>query len=313
MKKTSTLAAAVLLGVLVSACGQALAPSLNYERGAVAPGLGGVSDQSLPPMEAPAVGAEIGGGNSAYSPGAPAAERIVIQTGSLTLVVSEPAARVTAIRAMAEAMGGYVVSSYVYKTAYGSEGLTADQATITVRVPADRLDEALVQIKEGAAEVRSENISGEDVTQQYTDLQSRLRNLEAAEAQLLDIMEGATKTEDVLAIYNQLVQVRGEIESVKGQIQYYSESAAFSALTVELIPDEAAQPIQTGSWDPNGVVKNAVEALIRALQWLASAAIWLAIYVLPVLLLAVGLPVLILVLIIRGLRRRRMSRPKTDA
>ena len=114
---------------------------------------------------------------------------------------------------MAEAMGGFVVSSYVYKTAYGNEGLTADQATITVRVPADKLDEALADQGRGRREVRSENISGEDVTQQYTDLQSRLRNLDAAEAQLLDIMKGATKTEDVLAVYNQLVQVRGEIEA----------------------------------------------------------------------------------------------------
>ncbi|HSB90923.1 MAG TPA: DUF4349 domain-containing protein [Anaerolineales bacterium] len=313
MKKISVLASIAGLALLVGACGQALAPTLAYNRGAVEPSFGGAADQGIAPMEAPSVSGEVGAPNSAYSPGSAPADRIVIQTGSLTIVVADPAARVTQIRAMAEGMGGYVVSSYVYKTAYGTQGLTADQATITVRVPADRLDEALAKIKEGASEVRSENVSGEDVTQQYTDLQSRLRNLEAAEAQLQEIMKGATKTEDVLAVYNQLVQVRGEIESVKGQIQYYSESAALSAVTVELIPDEAAQPIETGAWDPNGVVKNAIEALIRALQWLASAAIWIVLYILPVALLAIGLPVLILVLIIRAIRRRRVSKPKIDA
>ena len=308
MKKSPTLVALILFGLLAAACGAA-APALDYARGAIEPGIGG-APQSVEsfPAEAPADAVK-----SEFSAGSPPTDRVVIQTGSLTLVVIDPAARVVEIRQMAEAMGGFVVSSYVFKTGYGVEGLTADQASVTVRVPAARLDEALDQIKQGAVEVRSENISGEDVTQQYTDLQSRLRNLEAAEAQLLDIMEGAFKTEDVLAVYTQLVQVRGEIETVKGQIQYFSESAAFSALSVELIPDEAAQPIETGSWDPKGTVKNAVESLLRALQGLADLAIWIVIYLLPVALLAVGLPLLIIVLIVRGVRRRRMGRPKTDA
>ena len=313
MKKSPTLVALVLFGLLAAACAAAAPPALEYQRSAGESAVGGafLPEQAFP-VEAPALGA-VDAVKSEYSAGSPPSDRVVIQTGSLTLVVTDPAARVIEIRQMAEAMGGFVVSSYVYKTGYGIEGLTADQASITVRVPAARLDEALKQIKRGAVEVRSENISGEDVTQQFTDLQSRLRNLEAAETQLLGIMQDATKIPDVLAVYNQLVQVQGEIEMVKGQIQYYSESAAFSALSVELIPDEAAQPIETGSWDPNGTVKNAVEALLRALQGLADVAIWIAIYLLPVALLAVGLPLFVIVLIVRGLRRRRMARPKTDA
>ena len=312
MKKSPTLVALVLFGLLAAACGAA-APALDLARSSGEPGIGGgfVPEQAMP-VEAPALGA-VDAVKSEYSAGSPPSDRVVIQTGSLTLVVTDPAARVIEIRRMAEAMGGFVVSSNVYKTAYGSEGLTADQASITVRVPAAQLDEALERIKQGAVEVRSENISGEDVTQQYTDLQSRLRHLEAAETQLLGIMANATKPPDILAVYNQLAQVQGEIEIVKGQIQYYSESAAFSALSVELIPDEAAQPIETGSWDPKGTVKNAVESLLRALQGLADLAIWIVIYLLPVALLAVGLPLLIIVLIVRGVRRRRMGRPKTDA
>jgi hypothetical protein len=92
-----------------------------------------------------------------------------------------------------------------------------------------------------------------------------------------------------------------EIEMVRGQMQYYEESAALSSITAELIPDVAAQPIEIGGWQPQGTVKAAVEALIQALEWLADAAIWLAICVLPVALL-VGLPVF---LIVRSARRRR--------
>jgi len=97
------------------------------------------------------------------------------------------------------------------------------------------------------------------------------------------------------------VSVRGEIEMVRGQMQYYEESAAFSMITAELIPDAAAQPIEIGGWQPQGTVKAAVEALVRALEWLADGAIWLAICVLPVALL-VGLPTF---LIVRSARRRR--------
>jgi hypothetical protein len=215
-------------------------------------------------------------------------------------LLTDPVAKAASIRQMAEAMGGYVVSSYIYQSSYG-DGLTADNASITVRVPAERLQDALDQMKGDAVEVRSENVTGEDVTAQYVDLESRLRNLEAAEAQLMEIMDSADETEDVLAVYNQLVATRSEIEMVRGQMQYYEESAALSSITAELIPDVAAQPIEIGGWQPQGTVKAAVEALIQALEWLADAAIWLAICVLPVALL-VGLPVF---LIVRSARRRR--------
>jgi hypothetical protein len=230
-------------------------------------------------------------------------ERLVIQTAALTMVVSDPVDKAAAIRRMAEAMGGYVVSSYIYQSAYG-EGLTADNASITIRVPADRLAEALEEMKVDAVEVRSENITGEDVTAQYVDLESRLRNLEAAEEQLMEIMDSAVKTEDVLAVYNQLVTVRGEIEMVKGQMQYYEESAAFSSISAELIPDIAAQPLEIGGWQPQGTVKAAVEALIRALQNLVDAAIWIGICILPVA-LVIGLPTW---LIVRSVRRRRAKK-----
>ena len=145
----------------------------------------------------------------------------------LTLVVTDPTASVQSITRMAEDMGGFVVSSYLYETALGVGGLTATQGTITVRVPADRLDEALQAIKADVIEVRSENISGEDVTQQYVDLQSRLRNLEAAEEQLQEIMGSATTTEDVMMVFNQLVQVRGRSRASRVRCSTSSSRRAF--------------------------------------------------------------------------------------
>lgn len=210
------------------------------------------------------------------------AERVVIQTANLTLVVPDPAASAAEIARLANEMGGFVVNSNVTQTTFSEVGVTANRGSIQIRVPAERLEEALERIKSGATEVRGENISGQDVTQEFTDLQSSLRNLEAAEEQLLEIMGSATDTEDVLRVFENLRQVRQEIEITKGRIQYLSESARLSSISVDLIPDAAEQPLQIGGWRPVGTAREAFTALLRALRFLGDTAIWTAICVLPV-------------------------------
>jgi hypothetical protein len=306
MKKPIVLIYLLVPGLMLAACAPVLQAARAPAPSELAIGQPAVVEGIAPPAAAPATG---GFARQDLSAGAATeTDRLLVQTAQLSLVVKDPVAKAAAIRQMAEGMGGYLVSSSVYKSTYGN-GVTADNASITVRVPSERLQDALSQIKSGAVEVRNENVNGQDVTAQYVDLQSRLRNLQAAEAQLMKIMDSATKTEDVLAVYNQLVSVRGEIETIRGQMKYFEESAAFAAITAELIPDAAAQPIAIGGWHPQGTVKAAVEALVHALQWLVDAAIWLLICVLPVALL-VGLPVF---LIVRAARRRRGKSAPKDA
>ena len=231
------------------------------------------------------------------------ADRVVIRTANMTIVVPEPSTSVQEIAALASEMGGFVVSSNVFQTFFSEANVSADRASITIRVPSERLDEALSAIRDGATEVQSENISGQDVTQEFTDLQARLRNLEAAEEQLFEIMDAATETEDVLQVFNNLRQVREEIEVIQGRIQYISESARLSAITVDLIPDVAAQPLNIGGWQPEGTVKEAFTALIQALRFMGDAAIWSGICILPIALL-IGVP---LFFVVRTVRRRRSA------
>ncbi|MCB9133887.1 MAG: DUF4349 domain-containing protein [Anaerolineales bacterium] len=212
----------------------------------------------------------------------PAGERIVIKNASLSIAVQNPAENLDAVTALADEFGGFVVSSNLYKTTLPN-GAEVPQANITLRVPAARLDEALTRIKSGAGEILSETVSGQDVTREYTDLQSRLKNLEEAEAQLQQIMDSAYKTEDVINVFNQLTSYREQIEVVKGQIQYYETSAAFSAITVDILADAAVQPLTIGGWEPVGVAKDAIQALINTMQGIADATIWLVLYLLPVL------------------------------
>jgi uncharacterized protein DUF4349 len=239
-------------------------------------------------------------------------DRLVIKNAELAIVVNDPKADMARISQLAVEFGGYVVASNLYQSYYGPNSLEVPEATITIRVPSDRLDEALAQIKVGAVEVDHENVSGVDVTSEYVDLQSRLAAKEAAEEKLLEILEDAENAEDVLAIYLQVQSVQTEIEVLKGQIKYYEESAALSSISVRLIAEESTQPISIGPWRPEGAAKEAVENLIRFFQNFVDFLIQLVIFILPALVL-LAIPLVLVFLGGRTLFRRfRKSNPAVE-
>ena len=294
MSKQITLILSLIVTIILAAC--APAASRSYEQGFAV---------EAPPPEVVVEREMVAGAPPAdpslgFASQDIVAERLVIRNASLTLVVTDPAQSVETISQMTREMGGFVVSSNIYQTTY-DDNIRANQASITIRVPAEQLDEALSRIKENAIEVRSENVSGQDVTQEYTDLQSQLRNLEAAEEELREIMEASTNAEYVLDVFEHLRQVRQEIEITKGRMQYYEQSARMSAVSVELLPDVVARPLQIGRWEPQGTAKAALEALINILQFIADAAIWGLICVLPIAAIF-GIPAFF---VVRAIRRRR--------
>lgn len=126
-------------------------------------------------------------------------KRLVIMNADISIVAMDPAEAMDTIATMAETYGGFVVSSNLHQV-MGKRGTEIPYATITVRVPAERLKQALAEIELLAVEVLSKNQSGQDVTKEYTDLKSRLRNLENATKQLRQIMDDAYNTEDVLRV-----------------------------------------------------------------------------------------------------------------
>jgi hypothetical protein len=260
-------------------------------------GMAPAATQAPAPIESPAM-PEAAAGNVAP----PAQERLVIQNADLAIVVKDPKTRMADISKLATDLGGYVVSSNLYET-YGSSGKQVPEATVVVRVPAAKLEDALSQIKEGAVEVKSENRSGQDVTNVYVDLQAQLKAKEAADKKLLEIMDQATKSEDVLNIYMQIQNVETQIEQLKGQIKYYEESAALSAVSVRLIAEEGTQPIQVGPWKPAGAAKEAVQDLINFMQRFSEFLIRFVIFTLPALIL-IAIPLLLVFLAGRAMYRR---------
>lgn len=237
------------------------------------------------------------------------ADRLVVHTAYLSIVVVDPEATMDDLARLAETMGGFVVSSDL-STLRLSNGDEAPKASITFRVPAEKFQESLDQVRGMALRVNQDRIQGQDVTEEYVDLQARLHNLRAAEKQLQEIMEQATRTEDVLQVYRELTNIRGEIERLQGRIRYLEQSAAMSAITVDLVPDEATQPLHIGRWEPKGVIKEAAQALIRTLHGVITLVIWLVIYLLPlllVLLIVFGPPIKALVHLWRRRKRKAAS------
>jgi len=305
--KRSTLGFAILILILAACAPAHLAaqPAL-VERSA--PAVGAAVDQNAPqelpvPAQAPTFGAAQGGDTGTGT--SSIADRVVVKSGSRTIVVNDPAEAAQKIAQLAQDMGGFVVSMDLSQVTYAGSDKPLNQGNVTVRVPASRLDEALQRIEALAVEVRQRNETGQDVTSQYTDLQARLKNLQAAEAQLREIMASATKTEDVLAVYNQLVQVQGEIESLQGQIRYLDETSSFAQVSVQLEPFVPTQPLQIGGWHPNGTAREALQALVLGLQRLGDGIIWAGICGLPALIL-LGIPASL----IAWLVRRRLGRSK---
>lgn len=258
---------------------------------------------ATPPAERaallPAESKFVIGGDAAAAVRAIPTERMVIRTANLDLIVLDTEQVLQDIQAMTDELGGYVVSVEVYQYPEGR------QATVTLRVPADALDTALSRLRAMATTVQRESISGQDVTEEFVDLESRLRHLEAKEKQLLEFLDRAEDTEAVLAVYEHLSQTQAEIEQVKGRMQYLQNQAALATITVSLTPDVMAQPLEPGGWNLPATVRSAVEALLNILEFLVKALIYIAIVALPTLIL-MALPAIGIFLLVRwGVRRRR--------
>lgn len=242
----------------------------------------------------------------------PEMKRMIIQNADLTIVVKDPVTAMAQVTGMASEMGGFVVTSYVYKT-QSDTGMEVPEATITIRVPAEKLTTALDQIRkltdDPSKDVLAENISGQDVTKEYTDLNSRLKNLQDAETQLRTFMTDASKTEDVLAVYRELTNVTEQIEVIKGQMQYYEEASAMSAISLRIVAQETVKPIVVAGWEPQGEAREAVRKLIQFWQGFVEVMIWFVVFLLPVL-LTIALPFFLVFLFIRWLVLRGKARRK---
>ena len=298
-RRSLSIAVLLVLALVIVAC----APRMG--------GLGGAEPTAVPQ---PSYAGDKGGvaippadtSGGAVSPTG-SEERMIVRVAELSLVVRDTEEAVAEIKGIVGGLGGYIVDIQLWRDSDQLRG------TVMVRVPAESLEDALTEFKSLAVKVQRETGSSRDVTEEYSDLEAQLRNLEATEKELRELLatvrERTGKAEDILAVYRELTSIRGQIEQLTGRMQYLERTAAMSAVSIELIPDVLARPIASTGWRPSETASAAVRALVNTLRVLAGAAIWVALYVLPIAAL-VAIPLVALWLLWR--RRRRGRLPVSD-
>jgi hypothetical protein len=263
------------------------------------------------PADTTGQGTGGGGGDGPNANGNPAqsagSQRIVLKNATLSITVDDPVKSVAQITQLTEGIGGWVVTSDATTNERNGQQLTF--ATMSIRVPADKFNSVLEQIKASAIAINAETITGDDITAEFVDLSSQLGNLQATEAQLQQIMKTATKVDDVLQVQRELTDVQGQIEQIKGRLKYFSEAAAFSLINLTLSPKEipatatptptvtptpTPRPLGLNNWNPDSVAQSAANTLVGFGQIMISLVIWLLVFGLPV-----GILLAIVVFIVR--------------
>lgn len=231
---------------------------------------------------------ESGGGN-----------RLIIRRANLDVEVRVVRLAVESAGEIAEMQDGYIASADVAQD-HNEDGYCA---TVVLRVPVENYESAMMMIRDMATEVKRENVSGEDVTEEYVDLKSRLRHLEATEERLMDFLFEAEDTEAALMVHDRLRSIEAETEQVKGRMQYLEQSAAMATITVSMVPDTLSKPVQVERWSPGVALRDAVEQLVKTLQQFVDITILLVVLYLPTL-LVISLPFVGLFFLVRAITQR---------
>ncbi|MBC7933461.1 MAG: DUF4349 domain-containing protein [Rubrivivax sp.] len=174
--------------------------------------------------------------DASQSAPAVAVARKIIRNATLSLEVEEPAKAMQRVASIAESRGGFVVTSESRQQS-GSDGDRAYEViTIEMRVPEAQFDAAINELRGLGSRVIAQKITGQDVTEEYIDLEARLRTQKALETQLLEIMKGARAVEDALSVQRELANVRTEIERLEGRRRFLENQSSLSTLSVTLQP-----------------------------------------------------------------------------
>ncbi|MFA5777519.1 MAG: DUF4349 domain-containing protein [Parcubacteria group bacterium] len=205
-------------------------------------------------------------------------DKKIIKTGNLGLKVSSVDDCAKSIADIAKANNGDVFSSNIRQSSSKIKS-----GIIAVKVPVDKFENTISEIKKVAVLVLNESTSGSDVTEQYVDLQAQIKNKKAEEASFVKILESAQKIDDVLAITRELSRTRGEIERVEGRIRYMDSQTDMSTITATLSEDP--EITFTDTWRPFQVMKDTINGLLKDFQKFITFLIVLIIRVVPVFIL----------------------------
>ena len=159
-------------------------------------------------------------------------ERKIIRNADLQLEANAPEEAQQRISRIAETKGGFVVETQ--SSASDGKATVRDTVSMTVRVPSAKFDEALNEIRGTANRVIVENVKGEDVTEEFIDIEARLKTQKALETQFLEIMKRSNSVADALNVQTEIARVRGEIEKIEGRKRFLESQASLSTIKIRL-------------------------------------------------------------------------------
>jgi hypothetical protein len=269
------LALLALAAIFLAACASAGAPASTALDATAARGVAPIFGPNVAvPAPVEAQRATAGGDVKPQTipvPQAFEAERALILTANVSMRAKDAWIVSDQVQRIALGLGGDVLS--LAQSGSGEQR----SATLQVRVPQGRFNDALRQVREiGDVEVVSSNIEGKDVTDQFVDLQARLKAKQDEEQRYLALLTRADKVDDILKIDAVLAQVRTQIEQLTGQVNSIKARTTFSTITVQVSP-VAPQPVPTPdlkAYDPSKTLERAVASLASLLRVGLDAAIW---------------------------------------
>ena len=240
---------------------------------------------------------EVPASNAADYNKAVSASGKIIKTASIQIEVNkgEFEKKFFEIATLAEMNNGFVSNSQSYSDSEGK--LTSGM--ISIRVEQKNFDAVVNKIKL-LGTIKSVQLGGTDVTQEYVDLESRLKNLQAQEQVLLDLMKKATKVTDSIEVQRELSNVQGQIEVIKGRMNYLDNMVSFSTIDVSLAEPQAITESSEGGF--LGAVKRGARGALTVVRGMTTVLIVMS----PILILIA----IILIIIWQSLRARNRKRAR---
>ncbi|MGE5379016.1 MAG: DUF4349 domain-containing protein [Bacteroidota bacterium] len=216
--------------------------------------------------------------------------RMIVKNGDVRLMVKDTDVAIDRATQIVGDAGGYIVSSRVWYQDYYGNNLK--YATITIGVPVDEFEKVLSKLRGLAIKVTDETAAGDDVTDQYVDLQSQLTNLEATRARIQEFLKDAKTVDEALRINQELSNIEGQIEQIKGQMNYLNDRSAYSTITINLEPEfpvltptPTSTPSPTATpipWNPGQTFGEAKGTVTTLYQGIGNFLIWLFVVIVPV-------------------------------
>ena len=303
----------VIAGLLLTACGGddgskatdgvASSPAPMPEPGLAFPGeRGDVRDEVAADLPISAPGAPDGplDGQDGQD------GRAVIRNASIELIVDDGAAAIDRVAELAGDFGGYVAGTFLSRAEDGTVS-----GSLTLRVPSEELDALVAALDALARAVPFRSIDESDVTMQLSDLDARIANLRAFERELLELLTEVRQrdgtVEGLVTVADRLREVRTEIDVIEGRRRQLADQVALSTVYVSVQQARSTTPV-IGTWDLPGVVRDALATTLRLGQLAVEGVVWLALTVLPALIV-----VLVAVRSVSLVRRRRAQRPDAAA